>query len=88
MITFPGEVGVTVFFVCCTAVKHRKAARHSPTTASQHRNDNEGTWHRSQGARSNTLMPQLFVDADAGVEDLSFRGRWGWHAQRTVPSPT
>lgn len=35
VITVPGEAGVTVFFVCYTAVKHRKAALHSPRTASQ-----------------------------------------------------
>lgn len=51
VITSPGEAGVTVFFVCCTAVKHRKAARHFPTTASQDRNDNKCPERRSQGVR-------------------------------------
>jgi hypothetical protein len=44
------EMRASVFFVCYMAVKHRKAALHSPRMASQHRIGNDGPERRSQGA--------------------------------------
>lgn len=75
VITFPGEAGFTVFFVCCTAVKHRKAALHLPTTACQRESGNEGLERRGQGVRSSIPIPRLFVAVGAGEEDLSVQAR-------------
>lgn len=56
VINLPGEAGVTVFFVCYTAVKHRKAALHSPRTASQHRNGNG--YPEREGVKRCAQVPQ------------------------------